>query len=138
MILQDGLNAFYNFYGQIFCNALILLVLDRDSIVENTLIQTDQKLESVGLDKIELLKRKKSIIKYASEGSLQMDEETWNFITSNKVEEIFYYLIIKYAETFNSLVDFVSQVSESYYTQLVDYMDVINDDRRIDLLYSSI
>ena len=49
--------------------------------------------EKISIDEINELRKKKSIIKKAELGSIHLDNETWNFITSNQIEEILPYLL---------------------------------------------
>src|SRR5690554_5355233 len=57
---------------------------------------TNEKFENVGVERINNLRQRKKIIEKAENKNLIYDDETWNFITSNQVYEIFPFILNRY------------------------------------------
>jgi hypothetical protein len=83
------------------------------------------------------LRSKKAIIQKAALGALTLNDETWGFITSNQVDEIFPFLLKKFSEALVN--DQLSPgTSEKFYKFLLGYIDALPENKKKDLLYSSI
>ncbi len=83
------------------------------------------------------MRKKKAIIEKAKAGNLTLDDETWCFITSNQVNEVFLYLLKKFSESLE-YAGTSSETSNKFYKLLVSYVDALPENKKIDLLYTGI
>jgi hypothetical protein len=90
-------------------------------------LTTNEKFENVGIERINNLKQRKNILNKAIKETLAYDDETWEFITSNQVDEIFPY-IMKSNESFDP----------AFNTKFINYISALDEDKAIDLLYNQI
>ena len=81
--------------------------------------ESKSKLNNVSIENIEILKRKRNIIKQAEEGTLELDVETWDFIGANKVSEIFDFIINKYPDHKNQTIIFLESFPDEMKAHLV-------------------
>jgi uncharacterized protein YbjQ (UPF0145 family)/CDGSH-type Zn-finger protein len=113
------------------------VILEKEIIEKTSFQKSNEKLENVGVDRINVLRSKKAIIRKATSGMLTLDDETWSFITANQVHEVFQFLLQKFSEAFAN--DQLSPgTSENFYRLLLGYVDVLPENEKIDLLYFSI
>lgn len=113
------------------------VILEKEISEKVLFPNTTEKFENVGLDRINVLRSKKEIQRKATSGALILDEETWNFITANQVEEIFPFLLKKFEEAFRSDMG-GTESSDKFYKLLLGYIDGLPDGKKIELLYSGI
>jgi hypothetical protein len=90
--------------------------------------------EKISVDEISDLRKKKSIITKAKSNELNLNDETWNFITANQITEILPYLLNK----LSSLLDSNPPEStvDDFTEKLKIYIDHLPDDLRREELYS--
>ena len=113
------------------------VIIEKEISAKNSLEQTHEKFENVSLDRIDTLRKKKAIIKEAEEGNLILDDEIWDFITSNQVDEVFSYLLKKYSEVL--VHEHISDgVSKNFHKQLLNFIDGLPENKKTELLYSRI
>lgn len=112
------------------------VVIEKD-VKLNSISQTSEKLENVGVERINNLRRKKIIIERAENKSLDYDDDVWDFITSNQVFEIFPFLIKSYA---NLIVNFQErmEIYNKFHQNLIRYIDALEESKKISLLYESV
>jgi uncharacterized protein YbjQ (UPF0145 family) len=60
------------------------VIIEREVAEKANLSSSDEKFENVGVDRINILRSKKTIIEKANSGSLELNDEIWNFITRLK------------------------------------------------------
>lgn len=113
------------------------VILEKEVTEKTSLPKCDEKFENVGVDRINVLRNKKAIIEKANSGTLTLGDDTWSFITSNQVDEVFPFLLKKFSQAF--LSDNVSPgTSESFYKLLVPYIDGLPENKKLDILYNGI
>jgi len=113
------------------------VILEKEITEKTSLLKSDEKFENVSLERINVLRSKKAIIRKATLGTLTLDDETWSFITSNQVDEVFPFLLKKFSEALVN--DQLSPgTSEKFYKMLLGYLDALPENKKIDLLYFSI
>ncbi|MDP4264471.1 MAG: YbjQ family protein [Bacteroidota bacterium] len=112
------------------------VILEKE-ISAKHLDQTPEKFENVGLDRIDTLRKKKVIIKKAEAESLTLDDETWDFITSNQVDEIFPYILKKYSETLPN-EQLSPAATKTFHKQLSNFIDGLPENKKKELLYTYI
>jgi len=113
------------------------VILEKEVAEKATLPMSNEKLENVGVDKINLLRSKKAIIEKAISSSLTLNDDTWRFITSNQVDEVFPFLLKKYSEVI-AYEQTSSEGSEKFYKLLVSYIDSLPERKKLELLYNGI
>lgn len=113
------------------------VILEKEVAEKSSLPKSDEKFENVGVDRINILRNKKAIIEKANSGNLVFNDETWGFITSNQVDEVFPYLLQKYSEVLAN--DQMSPgTSANFYKLLVGYIDGLPENKKLNLLYNGI
>ena len=93
------------------------------NFVNEISFESKSKPENVSVEDIEILQRKRSIIKQAEAGTLELDEEMWVFISTNKISEIFNFVFNKYPD---------------YKNQTITFLEAFPDDMKAHLVYSRI
>lgn len=86
---------------------------------------------AVGLEKVNMLKEKKEIVTKAKDGTLTLDENVWQFITRNQVQELFPFLT-KVFQTNYSLQ------YPDFYERFIEYVDALPEEAQIELFYNCI
>lgn len=111
------------------------IILEKE-ISENTILpKLDEKLENVGVERINVLRSKKGIIEKANSGTLILNEDNWNFITTNQVDEVFPYLMQKFQEVIAE-EQYNTGSTEKFYKLLVSYIDALPEQKKLNLLYN--
>lgn len=113
------------------------VILEKEAAEKATSNKSEEKPENVGVDKINMLRSKKEIIEKANSNSLTLNEDTWNFITTNQVDEVFGFVLNKYSE----VVAYEQSSPESsgkFYKLLVRYIDALPEEEKLVLLYDGI
>jgi hypothetical protein len=98
---------------------------------------TNEKFENVGVERINNLRQRKNIIERANEGSLDYNEEIWNFITSNQVYEVFPLVIRYYAVTIRDF-GIMQEAYNLFNKNFISYVDSLEENKKIILLYDQI
>lgn len=102
-----------------------------------SLPNTIEKFENVGIERINNLRLRNKIISKANSKNLSYNDETWDFITINQVDEIFPMLIRYYAgviENFETMKD----PYEVFNKNFTSYIDALEESKRINLLFDQI
>lgn len=112
------------------------IIIEKE-MVDKVLPKSDEKLENVGVDRINVLRSKKAIIEKAYSGNLTLNDNIWNFITTNQVDEVFPFLLKKFQDIIiNEQVN--PGTTEKYYKLLIGYIDALPEDKKNSLLYSGV
>jgi len=98
-------------------------------------ITQSEKFENVSYERLNLLYKKKDILKKADEGILAITDDNWQFITVNQVDEIFPYLLKKYQAVLQGQM--LQITVKEYYDKLVAYVDAFPEEKKIAMLYES-
>jgi uncharacterized protein YbjQ (UPF0145 family) len=112
----------------------VIIEKDEKSIQSSN---TNEKFENVGVERINNLRQRKEIIKNAEESLLVYDDETWSFITSNQVEEIFPFILKRYT----SIIEDFKSMLETYnvfHKNFISYIDALEENKKLNLLYDKI
>lgn len=112
------------------------VILEKE-VGEKNLPKSDEKLENVDVDRINVLRNKKTIIEKANSGNLTLNDDIWNFITTNQVDEVFPYLLRKFQDVIINEQNNPG-TTEKYYKLLVGYFDALPEDIKINLLYREV
>ena len=98
---------------------------------------TDEKFENVSFEKINSLRKLKEIIFNANQNTLNYNEETWDFITSNKISEIFSLVLKRYKDVIedpHSVEDIYNKFNKNF----TNYIEALDETKQISLLYDEI
>lgn len=112
-------------------------VIIDDSKRKKTVINSYEIFENVGIDKIKVLQKKREVIESAKTGNLKLEDDIWDFITANQVHEVYDYVLTK----FQILIGYSEENPHSYnkfYKRALSYIDALPENKKIELLYSSI
>ncbi|MFA6702830.1 MAG: YbjQ family protein [Dysgonamonadaceae bacterium] len=113
------------------------VILEKETSEEKNKLKSDEKLENVSVDRVNILRRKKTIIEKANSGSLNLTDDIWNFITINQVDEVFPFLMNKFSGAIFTEQS-SSEISEKFYRLLVGYVDSFPEEIKLELLYKGI
>jgi len=113
------------------------VMFEKETTEKAVLPKSDEQFENVGVDRINILRNKKVIIEKAYSGDLNLNDEIWSFITANQVDEVFPYLLKRFAEPL-TYEQTSSENSTNFYKLLVGYVDALSENKKIELLYNSI
>ena len=112
------------------------VIIEKDEKL-NSLSNTNEKFENIGVERINNLRQRKNIIEKAEKRELHYDDETWSFITSNQVQEVFPALLRRYTnviENFESMQDAYNLFNKNF----ISYIDAQEESKKVSLLYDKI
>ncbi|MGL2987727.1 YbjQ family protein [Flavobacterium sp. RSSA_27] len=112
------------------------VIIEKDEKL-NSLSNTNEKFENVGVERINNLRQRKNIIERAEKRELHYDDETWSFITSNQVQEVFSALLRRYTnviENFDQMQDAYNVFNKNF----ISYIDALEESKKVSLLYDKI
>jgi len=113
------------------------VILEKELTEKSILSNTDEKFENVGVERINVLRSKIEILEKAEANNLQLYDDTWNFITSNQVDEVFPYLMRKFQDTITN-EQYNLGTTEKFFKMLVGYIDALPEQKKLTLLYNGI
>lgn len=95
------------------------------------------KVENISIGTIRNLKKRREIIEDIKNESLNLEEDTWEFITSNQVYEVYDFVILKFQKTIAAENEFPENYNK-FYKNLIGYIDALPDVTKNELLYKTI
>lgn len=104
---------------------------------QNSISKTSEKFENVGVERINNLRQRNRIIEKANNENLTYNDEIWSFITLNQVDEIFP-LLIKYYSGIIVNFEIMKDPYELFNKNFISYIDALEEDKKISLLYDQI
>jgi uncharacterized protein YbjQ (UPF0145 family) len=113
------------------------VILEKPTTEKIDLPNSEVRLENVGIDKINLLRNKKTIIEKANAGNWILNDDAWNFITINQVDEVFPFIMKKFSETM-SYYHIDQGAFEKFRKPLLGYLDVLPEEKKLQLLYDGV
>ena len=108
-------------------------VIIDDSNRKKQEIGVHEKFENISIERIKNLQQKREIIEKAANSNLILDDEKWDFITSNQIFEVYDFIL---AQLKHNLA--FAEVRDSYYNKALSYFDALYEEKKEDLLYGSI
>lgn len=108
------------------------VIIEKDEKLNS--LNTNEKFENVGVERINNLRQRKNIIEKAEKRELNYDDETWSFIISNQVQEIFPFLLEKHInliENFQLRQDAYNVFDKNF----TSYIDALEENKKVSLLY---
>lgn len=106
------------------------VIIDKEDTIKSKVLLTNDKFQNIGIERFKGLQIKNEIIRKANDGKLKLDDETWNFIISNQITDVFHYVT---EELQNHLSDNENDDFVKYFT---DYIENLEDGIIINLLYN--
>lgn len=112
-------------------------------LIDNRALQVkapdlEEKVENVSFEKIKVVRKKRELLEKANTGTLKFEEDdVWNFITTNKVHEIYDFIISKLDTAISYLHDSPDAL-KNFYESTLSYIDSLPEELKADLLYQSI
>lgn len=113
------------------------VILEKATTERVALPNSELRLENVGVDKINLLRKKKAIIEKANANTWVLDDDAWNFITINQIDEVFPFILKSLSEMM-SYYSMDQGAFDKFFKQLLSYLEALNEEKRVQLLYDSI
>lgn len=112
------------------------VILEKDE-KDNSFLNTNEKFENVGVEKLNNLRKRKEIIEDAQAGTLTYDDETWSFVISNQVHEIFTNILKRYNDV---IVNFQSmpETYDLFNKNFISYIDALEENQKLNILYDRI
>lgn len=108
------------------------VIIDKDEIPRNINQKSNEKFENVSFERVNESRTKKEIIEKANNKKLTLNDETWNFIISNQVEEVYPFLISKLRDYFGT------SEYDNFYKNTLDYIESLDEEIRTQLLYENL
>ncbi|MCF8226985.1 MAG: YbjQ family protein [Bacteroidales bacterium] len=96
------------------------------------------KKDRITSDHFNYLKQKKQYLNDSINDNLEMDDDFWEFIKSNRVSELSKYIVEKYVDFVSSMQDYQIEDEKKLTNHLVEYFTIIDSDIAIDSLYSKL
>jgi len=111
------------------------VILEKITTEEVELPESELRLENIGADKINLLRKKKAVIEKASANTWTLNDDMWNFITVNRVDEVFPFVMKKFSEAM-SYYHTDEGAFERFYKLMLGYLGALPDEKKLALLYN--
>lgn len=112
-------------------------IIESPNLKSDTLQNPVTELENISAERIGILRKKKNIIIEANAGTLELEDDTWDFITANQVYEVFPYLLNKLSDEIGNNHNYPG-TAEKTSKQLINYIDALPEQKKLDILYGAI
>lgn len=99
---------------------------------------TNENLEIVSSEKINILMDKKKLIELANLDTLSLDENTWNFIISNQIDEVSTFLMKRFSLEVSKDEKYPDRDKTTFYEWHSNFITALSDEKKIHLLYDTI
>lgn len=138
-------------------NCVVGLKIDIDEISGNgksmfmiTAIGTAVKLEEeyhhkaeapvgwVGYDQVLRLEKLKSIQSLNRQGELILNQDVWDFITTEKVDEVYFTIVEKLVLVIENKGSYLDDAINSFYNNTANYFSSIDSELRMELFFKSL
>jgi len=112
-------------------------VVLEDAINEvHTLDDSDEKFENVSYERLDVLYRKKNLLKKAKDQLFKLDDDQWGFITTNQVKEIFPFILKCYQAIGSGQL--LNITIKEFYEKMLAYVVAFSEESRTIMLYESV
>lgn len=113
------------------------VVLEKQGSNLPSITPSDERYENVGVDRLNILQRRRSIIVQAENVKLLLNDDVWDFITSNQVHEVLPFLLSEFEVVIRN-EPLNPGSTDRFYRLLSSYIDALPDDRKLTLLYNNV
>jgi len=155
-IYNEAIDRLKNHASDIGANCIVGLKIDMDEIsgkgkemfmitaigtaviidgydFESPLLKAEETMDFVSLEQLSLQKSKKKILATAEAGKLEYDDKTWDFITTNQVQEMFMYVVARFRQ-----IVFANDYADSFNDKTFDFLNALPEDTASQLLHDAI
>lgn len=116
------------------------VILEKEEVEVRNILNSNEKLENVGIERIKQLRAKRNIILKSNNNTLRLNDEDWEIIISNEIIDIFPYIMKKFFEAFEAFDN--KEYSLEGYTNFKKYILIylrnLEEKTSINLLYTEI
>jgi hypothetical protein len=91
-------------------------------------------VENINVESIRLLQKRRELINNANSKKLSLDKETWEFISKNKVFEVYDYLLTHFKKLISTQSDSLGMTWENIHT----FLESLDDEKKGTLIYETI
>lgn len=113
------------------------VIIEKEPDEKHESLKQDDIQNSISSETLALLRRKRKIIESSNAGTLELDEEIWNFITTNQVIEVFPFLLKKLQEAI--IASSINKgVGEKFMNHLLGFIDGLPENKKLDILYNTL
>jgi uncharacterized protein YbjQ (UPF0145 family) len=112
------------------------VIIEKDEKI-NIQTHKQEKLESIGIESLNNLRKQKKIINDAQTNNLNYSDETWNFIISNQMHELYPHILSRHSEiilNFESMQD----AFHKFHKNFMNFIDSLEDEQKLNILYDNI
>jgi len=102
-----------------------------EGYVEKSTISLTEKFENVGLDKLNMLKKKRHLLARAA--NIIIDDEIWDFMITYEVHEMFPYVVAHLRKQLPN-----PEIFDKAYKRTVDLVHSLPEDQKLNVLYTAI
>jgi len=106
------------------------VILEGYDVQMRSLLSTE-KVETVSVDRLNVLKRKKLVLEKA--GTFVIDDDIWEFITQYQVDEMFPHLV-----THLRKIIMTQEAFDKFYKKTVDFLNGLPEATKLKLLYEAV
>ena len=114
------------------------VIIDENFNHNSNLPKTDDNFEIVSLEKLAYLRNKKKIIDLANSDTLVLDENTWNFLITNQIDELFSFLMKRFSIEVSKDEQYPNRDKTTFYIWHFNYIETLQDHKKTQLLYNAI
>jgi uncharacterized protein YbjQ (UPF0145 family) len=104
----------------------------------NQSTSTNEKLENVGVERINLLRQRKDVLENVKNDTLEFNDETWSFITINQVYEIFAYILSSHINVIEASHSIQETHNSAFKKNFIGYIDNLEESIKVNLIYDQI
>lgn len=108
------------------------VIIEKKETKRNISALYNEETKAISYDEIKNSQYKNKLIKKANDGSLSMDDESWQFLIYNQVDEVFDYVKSKLEDLFGT------EKYEEYVENFICYTKSLKRNKKIELLYKTI
>lgn len=108
------------------------VIIEKKETKRNISALYNEETKAISYDEIKNSQYKNKLIKKANDGSLSMDDESWQFLIYNQVDEVFDYVKSKLEDLFGT------EKYEEYVENFICYTKSLKRNKKIEVLYKTI
>ncbi len=113
------------------------VIVEKDKNESSSGFSKSEPIGLVTIDRMLNLKKRKEIIEKAEQENLSVTDDIWEFISTNRVHEVYSYLLKRFSRRIEVEIENPTEFSK-FYTSFKIYLDSLSDEVKLSLLYTSI
>jgi uncharacterized protein YbjQ (UPF0145 family) len=108
-------------------------VVTEEIINEPRNINIEERYENVSYERLNVLHKKKELLKKAEQGVFNLNDNQWKFVTDNQIHEIFPFLLKSYQAVVTGQL--LQVTVKEFYDKVLIYIDAFPEESKISMLY---